>query len=177
MNAVKMLTEDHRGFAVLYQRFVAAQTTSFRELLARRLLHEAEVHIALEEKYLYPVARERSRFELDEHSAAKLSLVELAGIEVHDWRFEDLLGTFVHELLEHSKQEERQFFPALTQTMSRAELEALGQLIFNAREGRADELASGGLLARALSHVLTAWKGQLGNGLERVCSAMLAARH
>ena len=55
MNAVTLLTEDHRSFELLFDRYVAARSPRLREDLARRLLHEAQLHISLEEKYVYPI--------------------------------------------------------------------------------------------------------------------------
>jgi hemerythrin superfamily protein len=176
MNAVIMLTEEHRMFGELYKRYLAAQTPRFREDVARRLLQEAHLHIALEEKYVYPIARERSEARLDEHVQAKLSLAQLNGMDVHDWRFPELLGTFVQDLLEHSELEEKLFFPLLRKTMRRTELEALGRVIQNAREERPAAPVAAGLMSRAATHVVSAWKAQLSSALERACSAVLGIK-
>jgi hemerythrin superfamily protein len=175
MDAVNLLTEDHRSFAQLHQRYLAAQTSRLRGDLARRLLHEAALHIALEEKYVYPIAQERSGAHLDDHVQAKAALAQLEQTQLHDPRFTDRLTTFVEELLAHSNEEERLFFPALKKSMRRSELAALGRLIQNAREVRPDAPVSSGLIARAASHVWAHWKIQLGAAFERAFSTALGA--
>lgn len=175
MDAVKLLTGDHRSFGALFHRFRAAGSARLREDLARRLLHEARLHIALEEKYVYPIARERSGATLDEHCDVKVSLVRLEGMDVGALQFDEQLKTFVDQLLAHSNEEERLFFPALRRTMRRGELEALGRLIQNAREARPEHFTGEGLMGRALSHVMAGWRGQVRSVFERVCSAALGS--
>ncbi len=173
MDAVKMLTEEHRAFDELFKRYLAARTPTLREDLARRLLHEARLHIALEEKYIYPIAIERSDVPLDEHRQAKFSLAELEKLAVDDPGFEERLGTFVKQLLQHSHEEERVFFAALRKTMVRSELAALGRLLQNAREERPPELIPEGLVARAARHLVTTWKAQLCDSVEKAVTALL----
>jgi hemerythrin superfamily protein len=173
MDALKLLTEDHLSFEALFRRYRAAASPRLREDLARRLVHEAKLHIALEEKYVYPIARERSGAVLDEHVQTKQRLAELAQLPYDDRHFDEKLATFVDELLEHSQKEERLFFPPLRKAMGRAELEALGRVIQNAREERPPDLIPEGLVARAVGHVLTAWKTQLTQSFERAYSSVL----
>ena len=87
------------------------------------------------------------------------------------------LKAFVEELMIHSHEEERLFFPALRRAMGRSELEALGRLIQNAREVRPDEPVVGGLAERAISYLLASWRAQLDNVFERVSAKVLRTSH
>lgn len=175
MDALKLLTEDHLSFGALFKRYRAALSPRLREDLARRLTHEARLHIALEEKYVYPIARERSAGSLDDHAECKQQLAELNQLPFDDERYDQKLEAFVEALLEHSRQEERLFFPPLRKAMGRAELEALGRVLQNAREERPADVVPGSLIARAVDHVLSAWKSQLTQALGRVSSTVLGS--
>lgn len=172
MDAITLLTDDHRDFAALLERYRAAQSQRLRGDLAARLLQEIQLHIRLEEKYVYPIAIERSGAQLDEHEHAKRSLTELLALDVADRQFGPKLLQLVEEVIAHSQEEERLFFPALRASMRRSELEALGRLIQNAREIRPD-LPAENLMARAVTHVVGAWKHQLEDAVGRMCSAAL----
>lgn len=161
MDAIRLLMEDHEAFGRLYRRYEAAKTPRLREDLARRLLHEIQTHITLEERYVYPIAVERSKVHLDEHLETKDALAALTALNVHHHRFAHLLDDLVTGLLRHSAEEERVFFPALKSTMKKHELEALGRLILNARTERAPEPAQESLMLRAATHVFGTWKGML----------------
>lgn len=173
MDALNLLTEDHLSFGLHFKRYRAASSPRLREDLARRLIEEAQLHIALEEKYIYPIARERSDAALDDHRESKRLLAELQQLPFDDRHFAEKLGTFVEALIEHSSQEERLFFPLLRKSMRRAELEVLGRIMQNAREARPPETNQESLVARAVTHVLGAWKSQLTHRVERLCSAVL----
>ena len=173
MDALRLLAEDHLSFGLLFKRYRAAQTARLREDLARRLLHEAQLHIALEEKYVYPIARERSDAAIDDHRETKRLLADLQQRPFNDGHFAEQLGAFVDEILEHSRQEELHFFPPLRKSMRRAELEVLGRIIQNAREARPPEVTPESLVARAVDHVLTAWKSQLTQRVDQLCSVVL----
>ena len=173
MDAVKMLTEDHRLFRALFKRYRAARTPQQQEDLARRLIHEARIHLRLEEKYVSPIARHRSGVGLDEPTRVKVLLAELERMGFEDARFAERLGAFGEELLARSDEEERRCFPALRRAMRRGEFGALGRLIQNARETRSEQSAS--LWSRARRHLVRAWKVQIGNTLERLYAAALGA--
>ena len=173
MDAIRLLTEDHQSFDALFKRFAAAHSPRLRDDLARRVIHEIEVHIALEEKYVYPIARERSGAQLDDHGELKVSLAKLKAMESDDRCFGDRLAAFGAAVLAHTTEEELHFFPALRNAMGRGELEALGRLIQNARAARPEEPAVGGLMDRAVSHLLASWKGQLTHAFGRLYSAVV----
>ena len=175
MDAVKLLTEDHRSFGELQKRYLAAQTPRLREDLARRILHEARLHITLEEKYVYPIAQERAGAQLDAHDHPKALLVELEQMELHDWRFKAQLCAFIEALVAHSNEEERVFFPVLKKAMRRSELDALGRLIENARAVRPDVPVANDLLGRAAAHVWANCRLHLNVAFERVFSTVLGA--
>lgn len=162
MDAIRLLMEDHAEFGRMFRRFESAQTPRLREDLARRLLHEVRTHIRLEEKYVYPIALERSKAHLDEHVETKAALEALDRMPMHARPFAAALEDLVVGLARHSAEEERVFFPALKSTMRKSELEALGRLILNARTERPDEVHHDGLVVRAAAHVMSHWMQRLG---------------
>ena len=173
MDAVRLLTEDHLSLGALFKRFQAAQSPRLREDLARRLLHQARLHLALEQKYVYPIAQERAGSHLGVHAQARRFLDELGQLEVEDPGFAPRLTAFAEALLAHSREEEQLLFPVLRKALGRAELEALGRVIQNAREERPVDSVTEGLAARAFNHLLRAWKVQTGHAFERACTAVL----
>lgn len=131
MNAVKLLKEDHRQVAALFEQFDGADDDDKGEI-AGRVCRMLTVHAQIEEELLYPAARgaleEQDAGLVDEATVEHASVKDLVGqIESSDSSDElfdakvKVLGEYVTH---HVKEEEGELFPKLEK--SEVDLAALG---------------------------------------------------
>jgi hemerythrin superfamily protein len=131
MNAIQLLTTDHREVAALFEKFEATDDDAKGEIAAQ-ICQMLTVHAQIEEELLYPAAREALEEDdvklVDEAAVEHASVKDLVSqIEAADPTAElfdakvKVLGEYVTH---HVKEEEGELFPKLEDT--ELDLEALG---------------------------------------------------
>jgi hemerythrin superfamily protein len=133
MDAIKLLTEDHRTVEGLFEQFEKAEGAEAKRTIVQQICTELKVHAMLEEEIFYPAIRGKvDDADLDEayveHDGAKMLINELeAGTPDED--FYDAKVKVLQEQIEHHvKEEERQEGNLFAQTRkSDVDLEALGR--------------------------------------------------
>jgi hemerythrin superfamily protein len=142
MNALKLLKNDHRTVEALFKQFEKAGDKAFKEKqeIARKIVKELSIHAAIEEQLLYPAARAHDeRLEdqvleaLEEHHVAKWTLNEIDRMSPEDERFDAKVTVLMENIRHHVKEEESELFPKLERLMGKAELEALGAALEQAK--------------------------------------------
>jgi len=142
MNALKLLKNDHRTVEALFKQFEKAGDKAFKEKqeLARRIVKELSIHASIEEQLLYPAARARDeRLDdqvleaLEEHHVAKWTLNEIERMSPEDERFDAKVTVLIENIRHHVKEEENELFPKLERLMGKAELEAIGAALEQAK--------------------------------------------
>jgi iron-sulfur cluster repair protein YtfE (RIC family) len=108
--------------------------------LVDRAIAELVRHMVVEEQYLYPAVRKRvhggeavADKEIADHAAAERTMRDLAGVPVHDERFEPLASRLIAEVRHHVQDEEQTLFPLLASSCSPQELAELGRKVQAAR--------------------------------------------
>ena len=60
-DACTLLDDDHNEVARLFQQYKAAHQKNEQHILARKICHELEVHMKIEEEIFYPAFRQAAR--------------------------------------------------------------------------------------------------------------------
>jgi len=136
-DVISVLTKDHREVEEMFARIEQLPPGDpQRRQLAERVIRELVRHAEAEEVYVYPAFR---RFlpdgdaiadrEIDEHSAAELSMKQLHGMAADDPGFEPLLALLMATVREHVAEEEGDYFPLLAAHAPAADLVTLGRAV------------------------------------------------
>lgn len=136
MNAIDLLTRQHRHVENLFDRFarLAPSDAGGRSELFAQIAEAIAVHTALEEDHLYPRVSALRRVEAQqeayaEHQEVKEALADLLQLDVIDPGFDAKLRSLRGSLELHVESEETELFPALEQLLDDGELEELGMLM------------------------------------------------
>lgn len=143
MDAIELLTQQHRQVTELVERFEDTESTQERQELATQVIAELRAHTTIEEEIFYPAAREAGDKledeileDLEEHHVVEVVLDELEGMEPGDERF---AAKFVvaSELVDHHvEEEEQELFPNVSRLLGEDRLRELG----SAMQQRYEEL-------------------------------------
>jgi hemerythrin superfamily protein len=115
------LKEDHKRVKKAYKEFQKMEPEESPEeceALVQQVLHELQVHTALEEEMLYPAAREAIEEDLVdeaevEHESAHALMDQLMGMSATDEKFAAKFTVLCEYVLHHVKEEEGEMFPQL----------------------------------------------------------------
>lgn len=138
MDAIALLTQDHREAETLFGRFLSETTQDSRETCAHELIAELSKHDAVEIQHLYPVLKELSpqgekleEHSLEEHREARELLDKLDGNlrDVMSPSFEADWQRLESMIKEHVTEEETEIFPLLRAKCSEDQLREMGEKI------------------------------------------------
>ena len=141
MNAISLLTQDHRNVEQLFNRFEAAESPEERRSITDKVIEQLSVHAEIEEQFFYPaVAAElEERGEVleavEEHHMAKLALWELERLPATAPNFEAKFTVMRENILHHVGEEEGDggLFQQARKVLNATELEELGDRMERAR--------------------------------------------
>ena len=115
MDAIKLLTQDHRAVERLFKAYERAgdRASKEKQRLADQVIRELSIHASIEEQFLYPTARELSDKldskvleALEEHHLAKATLAELEKMSPSDERFDAKMTVLMENIRHHVEEEE-----------------------------------------------------------------------
>ncbi|MGW2639044.1 hemerythrin domain-containing protein [Streptomyces sp. NPDC001348] len=139
MDALELLAHDHRRVEQLFRDYHCAASDRQRRGVVELLVRELSRHAALEEMYVYPLAKKvladggREIDEhLGEHMAVKERLLALDRLGEGDEQTDELVAGLRHEVEEHVREEEDVLMPGLRAAVSQRELDDLGELLAKA---------------------------------------------
>lgn len=141
MNAIELLTQDHRQVERLFADF-DDNPGDDRETILARIIRELSIHAAIEEAYLYPrvrhempVARSHVADGEHEYRDIKESLAcldgRLASADTED--VADQVAALKQKTAHHVDESERELFPAIAAVARRRELDELGHAMQKAK--------------------------------------------
>ena len=142
MDAIKLLTQDHRTVERLFKTYERAgeRADKQKQKVVDQVIRELSIHASIEEQLLYPAARKLSEKvdaqvleALEEHHVAKATLAELEKMSPKDERFDAKMTVLMENVRHHVKEEEEELFPELRKRMDRGALAALGEAMERAR--------------------------------------------
>lgn len=130
MNAIDILTQQHRDVEALIERCLDAESDEKSDLVAQ-IADQLAVHTAIEERHFYPAAKSDETEELlqeslVEHLGVKRLLADLLD-EDDGEKIDAQLEVLKEQLEHHISEEERQLFPKAKMMFDDDQLEAIGQ--------------------------------------------------
>ena len=141
MNAIELLTRQHREVDTLFEQLAEAEQAELPDLLDE-LTDALAIHSAIEEEVFYPAIQgEKTALELgaafEAHRVMKRHLADLAGMAPSDEAFAARCRSLEAVVREHVSNEETSLFPQVRSLFDDAVLEDLARRM----EDRLDELA------------------------------------
>jgi hypothetical protein len=178
MNAISLLSQDHRNVEQLFNRFEEAATPEEKRSITDKVIEQLSVHAEIEEQFFYPAvaAKLEERGEVleavEEHHMAKVALWELERLPASAPNFDAKFTVMKENVLHHVGEEEGDggIFQHARTVLKANELAELGDRMERARASvpsRPHPLAPPtpplnrllGLPVSILDRAINAWKG------------------
>jgi hemerythrin superfamily protein len=143
MDAITMLRDDHKTVEKLFKEFEAAGDRAFvaKRRIVDRIIEELSIHAAIEEQFLYPVARasvpgaeDMTLESIEEHQIVKWVMSELEHLDPEQERFDAKVTVLIENVRHHVTEEEEDLFPDVRSELGRKELVELGERMAAARD-------------------------------------------
>ncbi|MDP5181685.1 hemerythrin domain-containing protein [Blastococcus sp. BMG 814] len=133
MDAIELLSHDHRMVEQLFRDYSAAASDAQRRGVVEVLVRELSKHAALEELMFYPLAKRVlpdgdaviSR-RLDRHAAVKRQLIDLDRQGEGDERTDGAMATLREIVTAHVREDEDELMPRLRRELDEQALAELG---------------------------------------------------
>ena len=160
LNAIQLLTQDHREVEDLFEQFEKAGDDAKKEQLARQICTELKVHAMIEEEIFYPALRGKiDDDDIDEayveHDGAKVLINDIEAGSPDNQFYEAKVKVLKEEIEHHIKEEEKQQDNIFTQARKTdVDLDALGEQMA-ARKAELMQLAETSGLPPAAPATLT----------------------
>jgi hemerythrin superfamily protein len=133
MDAISLLTGDHRTVETLFQQFEGEPDLVRRHDVGDRIIAELAVHAEIEETWFYPEVRraapdaaELTDEALHEHALVKQTLGQLQAMQAEDAGYVPLMRRLKGMVQHHVQEEENELFPKACAAMSKDELAEIG---------------------------------------------------
>jgi hemerythrin superfamily protein len=132
LDAIKLLTRDHREVEALFEKFEKAMRDGTKEKIARQICTELKVHAMIEEEIFYPALRGKiDDDDLDEaiveHDGAKVLINDIEAGGPDDDFYEAKVKVLQESIEHHVKEEEKQADNIFAQARKAdVDLDALG---------------------------------------------------
>ena len=132
MNAIDLLTKDHKHLKTLLARAVTAKGDERREELIETLRSELVAHERMEEEVFYPPLRDNKKTHdivlegYQEHHVADLILDELLELPADSEMWQPTVKVLQENIEHHIEEEEDDMFKKARKILSEQELEELG---------------------------------------------------
>jgi hemerythrin superfamily protein len=148
MDAIELLTQQHREVDTLFEELAAAAPAELPDLLDE-LTDALALHSAIEEDIFYPSIKSRTMTEelgaaYEAHREMKRHLADLAGLAPTDGAFRARCRALEAFVREHVSTEETSLFPRVRGLFDAALLDSLARRM----EERLDELSGPSASAR-----------------------------
>ena len=141
MNAISLLTQDHRNVEQLFDRFEEAATPEEKRSVTDKVIEQLSVHAELEEQFFYPAVSAKMEEQgevleaVEEHHLAKLALWELERLPASASNFDAKFTVMKENILHHVGEEEGDdgLFQQARKVLKANELDELGERMEKAR--------------------------------------------
>ena len=152
MNAITMLTEDHREVERMLDELepTTERGVKTRQELFSRLKEALTVHEVIEEEIFYPALREHPKAKdivleaYEEHDVVDSIMGQLEGLAVDDETWGAKAKVMIENLRHHIEEEEKEMFPTARRVFEADELQELGERMAARRKSAERELATAG---------------------------------
>jgi hemerythrin-like domain-containing protein len=132
LNAVELLSEQHREVEKLFAAFEKADDAEDKEALFEEIADKLAVHTKIEEQIFYPAVREKKTEDMlleafVEHTSAKRLLADMLEADPSEASFDAQMKVLKEQIEHHVEEEEGELFPAAKKLLGKDELVALAQ--------------------------------------------------
>ena len=151
LDALKLLSADHREVEALFEKFEKASRDGTKEKIAKQICTELKIHAQIEEEIFYPALRGKiSDDDLDEaiveHDGAKVLINDIEAGSPDDDFYDAKVKVLQEEIEHHVKEEEKQRDNIFTQARKTdVDLVALGEQMAARKQELQDQAESEGL--------------------------------
>ena len=151
LDAIKLLSADHREVEELFEKFEKASRDGTKEKIAKQICTELKIHAQIEEEIFYPALRGKiSDDDLDEaiveHDGAKVLINDIEAGSPDDDFYDAKVKVLQEEIEHHVKEEEKQQDNIFAQARKTdVDLVALGELMAARKQELKDQAESEGL--------------------------------
>ena len=150
MNAITMLTDDHRAVKKLLRELESTteRGVKTREELFTRIKADLTVHEIIEEEIFYPALKEHPKAKdivleaYEEHNVVDSLMGELSSLPFDDERWGAKAKVMQENIEHHIEEEEGDMFKKARQVFEEAELEELGERMARRRVSAERETAA-----------------------------------
>jgi hemerythrin superfamily protein len=140
MDAIELLTSDHRKVETIFQRFEQGLNVQEAVPLFKELYQELTLHALAEENVFYPALARNPEFfgklkdAFKEHSEVKAAFGELAALDITTKDWLDKMSGLIRNVKHHVRDEENDLFPMARKFLTVEELQELAQQLQKAKE-------------------------------------------
>ena len=151
LDALKLLSADHREVEALFEKFEKASRDGTKEKIAKQICTELKIHAQIEEEIFYPALRGKiSDDDLDEaiveHDGAKVLINDIEAGSPDDDFYDAKVKVLQEEIEHHVKEEEKQQDNIFAQARKTdVDLVALGEQLAARKQELKDLAESEGL--------------------------------
>lgn len=150
MDAVKLLTDDHRKVKQLLRKYEDVKDDlPAKRALAEQIIRELMVHERIEEDVFYPAYRNAADEEgkalvaesKEEHHVVDNLLDELQAVDLDDERFDAKFKVLKENVEHHIREEEGEMFPDARKLLGANKLNELGDVMAELKANMMREVA------------------------------------
>ena len=151
LDAIKLLSADHREVEELFEKFEKASRDGTKEKIAKQICTDLKIHAQIEEEIFYPALRGKiSDDDLDEaiveHDGAKVLINDIEAGSPDDDFYDAKVKVLQEEIEHHVKEEEKQQDNIFAQARKTdVDLVALGEQMAARKQELKDQAESEGL--------------------------------
>jgi len=132
MDAVYLLTSQHREMEALFKQVLDCRDTGATKKLFAQVADKLTTHIASEEEIFYPAVRAKRTEDillesLEEHLSLKRLLADLLQMQPADQTFEAKFKVLKEQAEHHHKEEEQNLFPKVEKLLDEGARKTLAE--------------------------------------------------
>jgi hypothetical protein len=132
MDAVELLSSQHREVEKLFEEIENAENAEDKEALFEDLADKLAIHARIEEEFFYPAMHEKKTEDMVleafvEHTSVKRLLADLMETDPSEPAFDAQIKVLKEQIEHHVEEEEGQLFPASKKVLNKEELSAIAQ--------------------------------------------------
>lgn len=139
MDAIRLLTEDHRRIDALFAKFETLKEETAKSTIVQQLYEEFNVHAQIEETIFYPAFGKATKDQdkvneaLEEHREVKQLFNDLVQGKQTDQSLTNKVSKLKELIQHHVGEEESEMFPEAREHMAAGELDRIGEQLSKAK--------------------------------------------
>ncbi|MDT7569668.1 MAG: hypothetical protein QOE32_3020 [Pseudonocardiales bacterium] len=163
-DAIVILKDDHKHIRKLFSDFQEAgpNAKKTKAKIVTKIIEALTIHTYIENECMYPDVRnllpavEDDVLEsYEEHHVADVLCMELAAMGPDDERFDAKTTVLIENVTHHIEEEEQEWFPKVRESLSRAQLQEIGERLLATKKKAPRSPAQPGAVKKVADAVLS----------------------